>query len=239
MDASNPKGRMSLFADVESWVFDLDNTLYPHHTDLFAQIDDRIREYVMVLTDSTREEAQKIQKAYYHRYGTSLRGLMIEYGMDPDGFLEYVHDIDHSVVTPDPALGAAIARLPGRKFIMTNGTTKHAVKTAERLGILHHFEDVFDIVAADLLPKPNRETYDKFLAKHGIAPARAAMFEDLSKNLKAPAELGMRTVLIVPRGVREVFRDAWDEEGREAPHVQFVTDDIAAFLGDVLAIIGH
>lgn len=239
MDASTPRDRLDLFAEVESWVFDLDNTLYPHHTDLFAQIDDRIREYVMVLTDSTREEAQKIQKAYYHRYGTSLRGLMVEYGMDPDGFLEYVHDIDHSVVAPDPALGAAIERLPGRRFILTNGTTKHAVKTAERLGILHHFEDVFDIVAADLLPKPNRETYDKFLAKHGITPARAAMFEDLSKNLKVPADLGMRTVLIVPRGVREVFRDAWDEEGREAPHVQFVTDDIAAFLGDVLAVIGR
>jgi putative hydrolase of the HAD superfamily len=222
--------RRARFARVDEWVFDLDNTLYPAHTDLFAQVDVKIRAFVQQLLGSTADEAQRLQKDYYRRYGTTLRGLMIEHGITPDGFLEYVHDIDHSVVEPDPALGAAIARLPGRKFIMTNGTRRHAEKVAARLGITHHFTDIFDIVAADLLPKPHRETYDKFLAGAGIVPARAAMFEDLSRNLAVPHALAMATVLVVPHGAREVLREAWELEGRDDGHVDWVTDDLACFL---------
>lgn len=218
------------FEKVETWVFDLDNTLYPAHTDLFAQVDVKIRDYVVELLGATPDEAQRLQKEYYRHYGTTLRGLMTEHGISPDGFLEYVHDIDHSVVEPDPALGAAIARLPGRRFIMTNGTRRHAEKVADRLGITHHFEDVFDIVAADLLPKPHRETYEKFFGRAGIDPTRAAMFEDLSRNLAVPDELGMATVLVVPHGAREVMREAWEFDGRDAAHVQWITDDLAAFL---------
>ena len=218
------------FRGVDAWIFDLDNTLYPATTDLFAQVDVKIRDYVMELVGATSEEAHRLQKDYYRRYGTTLRGLMIEYGISPDGFLEYVHDIDHSVVDPDPRLGAAIARLPGRRFIMTNGTRKHAEKVADRLGITHHFEDVFDIVAADLLPKPHLETYEKFLGRAAVAPTRAAMFEDLSRNLEVPDALGMATVLVVPHGAAEVVREAWEFDGRDAPHVQWVTDDLAGFL---------
>ena len=218
------------FRGVDAWIFDLDNTLYPAATNLFAQVDVRIRDYVRELVGATPDEAHRLQKDYYRRYGTTLRGLMIEYGISPDGFLEYVHDIDHSVVGPDPRLGAAIARLPGRRFIMTNGTRRHAEKVADRLGITHHFEDVFDIVAADLLPKPHLETYEKFLARSAIAPRRAAMFEDLSRNLEVPDALGMATVLVVPQGAAEVVREAWEFDGRDAPHVQWVTDDLAEFL---------
>ncbi len=222
--------RRERFAQVDEWIFDLDNTLYPAHTDLFAQVDEKIRAYVSLLLGSTTDEAQRLQKDYYRRYGTTLRGLMIEHGITPDGFLEYVHDIDHSVVAPDPALGAAIERLPGRKFIMTNGTRKHAEKVAARLGITHHFTDIFDIVAADLLPKPAAATYDKFLAGAGIVPARAAMFEDLSRNLAVPYALGVATVLVVPHGAREVLRESWELEGREDAHVDWLTDDLAGFL---------
>lgn len=222
--------RRARFARVDEWIFDLDNTLYPAHTDLFAQVDEKIRAYVSKLLGSTQDEAQRIQKDYYRRYGTTLRGLMIEHHITPDGFLEFVHDIDHSVVDADPALGRAIARLPGRKFIMTNGTRRHAEKVAARLGITEHFTDIFDIVAADLLPKPHRETYDKFLAGAGIVAERAAMFEDLSRNLAVPHDLGMATVLVVPQGTREVLREAWELEGRDAVHVQWLTDDLAGFL---------
>ena len=218
------------FAHVDTWVFDLDNTLYPAHSNLFGQIDVRIRDYVAKLLSLDHDVAQTIQKDYYHRYGTSLRGLMVEHGVSPDAFLEYVHDIDHSAIDPDPALGRAIERLPGRKFIMTNGTRRHAEKTAERLGITRHFDDIFDIVAMDLLPKPHRDSYDKFLALHGIVGGRAAMFEDLARNLAVPHALGMRTVLVVPQGTREVFRDAWELDGASQPHVEFVTDDLTAFL---------
>ena len=110
------------FGHVTTWIFDLDNTLYPAHTNLFRQIDDRIRTFVARLLDLSHDDAQRVQKDLYHRYGTSLRGLMTEHGIAPDDFLEYVHDIDHSVLAPDPALAAAIAALPGRRFIMTNGT---------------------------------------------------------------------------------------------------------------------
>lgn len=221
------------FGHVRTWVFDLDNTLYPAHTNLFAQVDERIRDFVARLLGTSPEESQRLQRGYYKTYGTTLRGLMIEHGISPDEFLEYVHDIDHSAVAPDPALGAAIARLPGRRFIMTNGTRKHAENTARALGIGEHFEDIFDIVAAGLLPKPHRETYDAFLALHGIDPKVSAMFEDLSRNLEVPHALGMKTVLVVPQGTREVFREDWEMEGREEPHVEFVTDDLGPFVARI------
>ncbi|MBH0237482.1 pyrimidine 5'-nucleotidase [Methylobrevis albus] len=228
---------LRIFRGTEAWVFDLDNTLYPAHSNLFGQVDVRIRDYLAKLLDLAPEAANAVQKDYYRRYGTTLRGLMEERGVCPDDFLEYVHDIDHSVIEPDPALGTALAALPGKKYIFTNGSRRHAEKTVERLGIAGHFSDTFDIVAADLLPKPNRETYDRFLAATGVAPARAAMFEDLSRNLVVPHALGMHTVLIVPTGTREVFREAWELEGDVAPHVEFTTDDLAGFVAAVTAAI--
>jgi len=224
---------LRIFRGVEAWVFDLDNTLYPRETNLFAQVDTRIRDYVARLLSLSPDEAQALQKGYYRAYGTTLRGLMIEHQVDADEFLSYVHDIDHSPISPDPVLADAIERLPGKKFIFTNGSRRHAEKIAERLGVTRQFEDIFDIVAADLLPKPSRETYDRFLARTGVAPARAAMFEDLSRNLEVPHALGMLTVLVVPRGLAPVVHDAWELEGENAPHVDFVTDRLAGFVGRV------
>jgi putative hydrolase of the HAD superfamily len=229
---------LARFAGIDAWIFDLDNTLYPRHTNLYLQVDRRIRDFVQNLLKLGPEEAQRVQKDYYKRYGTTLRGLMVEHGILPDDFLEYVHDIDHSPVEADPALAAAIAGLPGRKFILTNGSRKHAEKVAERLGIPNHFEDIFDIVRSELLPKPARETYDRFLAATGVSPKTAAMFEDLSRNLVAPRALGMTTVLVVPGGTREVFHEDWEMEGRDADHVDYLTDDLGGFLEKVLAAIG-
>ncbi|MEM8552185.1 MAG: pyrimidine 5'-nucleotidase [Pseudomonadota bacterium] len=231
---ANPRD-LSAFDHVHTWIFDLDNTLYPSHTDLFAQVDEKMGDYVAKLLDLEREAAGKLQKDYYRRYGTTLRGLMVEHGIKPDGFLEFVHDIDHSRIVEDPHLADAIKALPGRRFIMTNGTTDHAARVIERLGITDHFEDIFDIVAADLIPKPAEEAYARFWGKHGIEANRAAMFEDLSRNLVVPSQHGMRTVLIVPEGTREVFREEWELEGRSAEHVEFVTDDLAGFLSRIVA----
>ena len=164
---------------------------------------------------------------------------MEERGIQPDDFLAYVHDIDHSPVEPDPVLAAAIAALPGRKFIFTNGSRAHAEKVAERLGFTDHFEDIFDIVRSELLPKPARATYDRFVAETGIVPARAAMFEDLSRNLEVPAALGMRTVLVVPS---PASARCWRTTGRwraaTPPYVDYLTDDLGGFLGEVLEAIG-
>jgi len=221
------------FDQVETWVFDLDNTLYPHHLNLWQQVDVRIRNYIAQFLEVTHEEAFRVQKDYYRRYGTSMRGLMAEHGLEPDAFLDYVHEIDHSPLEPNPALGAAIEKLAGRKLILTNGTRKHAAAVMQRLAIGHHFEDVFDIIAAELEPKPSPQTYERFLRCHEVQPARAAMFEDLARNLSVPHALGMTTVLVVPDGTREIFREDWELEGRNAPHVDHVTDDLVGFLQSI------
>ena len=218
------------FADVETWVFDLDNTLYPHHLNLWQQVDERIRAYIMEFLKLGREEAFRLQKDYYKRYGTSMRGLMTEHGMKADDFLNYVHAIDHSPLEPNPALGTAIEKLRGRKLLLTNGTRAHADAVMRRLDIHTHFEDVFDIIAAELEPKPLPQTYDRFLKLHGVDPARAAMFEDLARNLEVPHSLGMTTVLVVPDGAKEVVREDWELEGRDAAYVDHVTDDLTGFL---------
>jgi putative hydrolase of the HAD superfamily len=223
------------FGHVETWVFDLDNTLYPHHLNLWQQVDERIRNFVSDFLKLPKGEAFRLQKDYYKRYGTTLRGLMSEHGVDPDIYLEYVHQIDHSPLAPNPALGAALEKLPGRKLILTNGTRKHAEAVMQRLAIDQHFEDVFDIAAADLDPKPLPHVYERFLKRHAVAPTRAAMFEDLARNLEVPHALGMVNVLVVPEGQREVLREGWELEGRDAAHVDHVTDDLAGFIGGLLA----
>ncbi len=218
------------FANIDTWVFDLDNTLYPHHVNLWQQVDARIGEFIGNYLKVPPDEARRIQKDYYRRYGTSMRGMMTEHGVSADDYLAYVHQIDHSPLQPNPAMGAAIAKLPGRKLILTNGSTDHADKVLERLGIGSQFEAVFDIIAAELEPKPAPATYQKFLNRHGVAPKASAMFEDLARNLVVPHDLGMTTVLVVPDGSQEVVREDWELEGRDAAYVDHVTDDLTGFL---------
>jgi putative hydrolase of the HAD superfamily len=218
------------FDHVDTWVFDLDNTLYPHDLNLWQQIDDRIRAYVSDFLKVSGEEAFRVQKDYYKKYGTTMRGLMTEHHIDPDAYLDFVHKIDHSPLEPNAALGDALEQLPGRKLILTNGTKKHADAVMKRLDIDKHFEDVFDIIAAELEPKPSRRTYENFLSRHGVDPGKAAMFEDLARNLEVPHTLGMTTVLVVPPATREVVREGWELQGRDAPHVDHITEDLAGFL---------
>ena len=220
----------SRFAHVTDWVFDLDNTLYPHKTNLFSQIDLNMTAYVEELLQLPREEARKLQKELYREYGTTLSGLMQRHNIDPDDFLSKVHDIDYSWLVPDPALGEAIKALPGRKFIFTNGDRGHAERTAQALGILDHFDDIFDIVAAGLTPKPAPETYDKFVALHRIARREAVMFEDLARNLVVPKALGMTTVLVVPKNFEPTFSEIWERDPAWDDDVDYVTDDLAGFL---------
>ena len=223
---TSPRG----FAHIDTWVFDLDNTLYPHHLNLWQQVDARIEQFVGNWLKVTPSEARRIQKDYYLRYGTTMRGMMTEHGISADDFLSFVHKIDHSPLEPNPAMGAAITKLPGRKLILTNGSVDHVDAVLERLGLTGHFEAVFDIIAADLEPKPAPQTYQKFLSLHGVNPERSAMFEDLARNLVVPHQLGMTTVLVVPDGVKEVVREDWELEGPGERHVDHVTDDLTGFL---------
>ena len=225
--------RKRTFEHIETWVFDLDNTLYPHHVNLWQQVDVRIRDFVADYLKVSKDEAFRIQKDYYRRYGTTMRGMMTEHGVNADDFLAYVHEIDHSPLEPNPAMGAAIEKLPGRKLILTNGSRAHAGKVLERLGIDKHFEDVFDIVAAELEPKPAHRTYQRFLRMHGVNPEKAAMFEDLARNLVVPHDLGMTTTLVVPDGTKNVIREDWELEGRDAAYVDHITDDLTGFLAKI------
>ncbi|NWG91397.1 MAG: pyrimidine 5'-nucleotidase [Parvularculaceae bacterium] len=219
---------------VESWVFDLDNTLYPAECRLFSQIDRRMADFIRFSIRVDEAEARRLQKRYYVEYGTTLAGLMAEHGTPPDDFLDYVHDIDHSAVPHDARLKAAIAALPGRRFVFTNGSVAHAAKVLGRIGLDGLFDDVFDIKAADFTPKPHRGTYEKFLAACRIAPAAAAMFEDLAHNLEAAHDLGMTTILIAQDAAWFADEPADKRPARPGdarpPHVHHVTDDLAGFL---------
>jgi putative hydrolase of the HAD superfamily len=226
------------FDHVDAWVFDLDNTLYPASSRLFDQIDAKITAYIADRYGIDGLSARALQKYYYRTHGTTLRGLMAEDGLDPDGFLAFVHDIDHSVLVPAPELAAAIARLPGRRYVLTNGSRRHAESVAARLGLLELFDDVFDIAAAEFVPKPDRLAYEAFLRRHSIVPEKAAMFEDLSKNLVVPHTLGMRTVLVTAKEGEpdDMERLTAPDDAKAAPHVDHVTDDLTGFL-TALAIV--
>ncbi|WEK51393.1 MAG: pyrimidine 5'-nucleotidase [Candidatus Kaistia colombiensis] len=224
---------LARFADIRAWVFDLDDTLYSSHTGLFRQVGDRIQLYLQQFLSITPEEAVMVRRDYYRRHGTTLRGLIVEHGIAPDAFLDFVHDIDHSPLEPDPALVAAVERLPGRRFILTNGSRRHAERIMARIGFDQSFDDIFDIIRADFLPKPHPDTYARFLGQNGIDPATAVMFEDLPRNLEVPKSLGMATVLVIPRGTDAVPLEAW-ETSANAAHIDHLTDDLGAFLTRIL-----
>lgn len=217
---------------VTDWVFDLDNTLYPRECNLFAQIDILISHYMVGVTQLPFDEARALQKAYYRDYGTTLNGLMQLHEVDPDHFLNTVHAIDYSPVAAHPDLVDAIRALPGRKFILTNGDVGHARSVLNRLGKADElFEDIFDIRAMSYKPKPLPEAYEAFFRKHGIDARRAAMFDDLEKNLVVPHDTGMTTVQVI---AGEAFAheqvEAWELERTGGAHVHHMTADLAGFL---------
>lgn len=225
------------FSHVCEWVFDLDNTLYPSHCDLFVQMDKRITDYVMRVTGKEYDEAYKEQKLYYREHGTTLRGLMNVHGIDPHDYLNDVHDIDYSPVAPNPQLGKLIKALPGRKHIFTNGDVPHVERTLAALQIEDVFDEVFDITHAEFEPKPEPGPYDKFLRSHKIDPTRAAMFEDMARNLEVPKALGMATVLLVPQADEVSSRQAWEHHGRDADHIDHVSDDLNGFISRIIAVL--
>ncbi|MBB6252424.1 pyrimidine 5'-nucleotidase [Nitrospirillum iridis] len=184
------------FRHVDTWIFDLDNTLYPAACNLFAQVDVRIGAYIAQALGLDADAAKRLQKDYFRQYGTSLRGLMLNHGMPPEPFLEYVHDIDVSAILPQPGMADSLAALPGRKIIYTNGSRGHAENVMRRLGVADHFHAVFDIVAADYTPKPEAAPYTTLIQRHGIDPTRAVMVEDIARNLEPAAALGMATVFV-------------------------------------------
>ena len=190
---SLPRARRS-FGHIDTWIFDLDNTLYPASCRLYVEVEQRMARYIMDELKLDLEGAHALRRRYFQEHGTTLRGLMNEYGIEPRRFLDYVHEIDVSAVQPAPALGRALAALPGRKLVFTNGTRNHAERVLDRLELTRHFAAIHDIVAIDFQPKPNKAGYRTLIETYAIEPRRAAMIEDMARNLPPAAALGMTTI---------------------------------------------
>jgi len=210
-------------AMIESWIFDLDNSLYPHGSNLFELIDARMGEYIQRLLGLDPVEAHRVQKSYFHAHGTTLAGLMASHGVEPGEFLDFVHDIDLARLSADPGLVAALDRLPGRKFVFTNASEDYARRVLERLGLANAFDGLHDIHAMAYVPKPDPSAYAAICERHGIDPARALFADDMVRNLAPAKALGMTTLWV----------DNGSEQGPRAATADFVdyrTGDIAGWL---------
>lgn len=225
------------FGHVRNWVFDLDNTLYPAECDLFAEIDTRMTDFVSRLLKLPPDEARKVQKKYYADYGTTLAGLMTVHKIDPSDFLDHVHKIDLSPLPDLPKLRSALERLPGRKFVYTNGSRGHAEQVTDRMGLSHLFDGSFGIEDSDYVPKPRPASYAAFQKLHDVDPHGAIFFEDLARNLAPAKHVGFTTVLVhsekdwshEPIEARPAsLADVLGDDGPD--HIDYVTGDIAAFL---------
>lgn len=181
---------------IATWIFDLDNTLYPASANLFTRIDERMGAYIGRLLACDPVEARRVQKAYFHEHGTTLRGLMNHHDIDPHEFLGYVHDIEMDVLAEDVRVIEGIARLPGRKLVFTNGDAPYAGRVLDRLGLGTAFEAIYDIHATDYVPKPDPRAYAGLCAAYGIDPATALFVEDMARNLKPAKAIGMTTVWV-------------------------------------------
>lgn len=219
-----PNPAKPLFDHIKFWVFDLDNTLYPASSSLFSQIDIRMGKFIADHFNLSAENAYRLQKKYYREHGTTLRGLMDLHDVDPIEFLDYVHDIDYQVLKPSPELGEILRILPGKKVVFTNGDRNHAGRVLDRLGVRDCFDGVFDIVAANFIPKPEKASYEAMMKTLHIEGDKAAMFEDMACNLVPAHAIGMTTILVCDPMVSPKFPEG------DIPWVDCVVDDLPALL---------
>lgn len=204
---------------VDTWIFDLDNTLYPQECEFMALIDERMTLFVMRETGLAHAEARALQRRYLDEHGTTLAGLVAHHGIDPHAFMDEVHDVSLDRLSPDSELDLGLARLPGRRLVFTNGSAGHAERVLEHLGVRDRFEAVFHLEAADFTPKPRPGAYQTLIQAHAVVPTTSAFFEDSERNLKPAAELGMTTILVGPHAASST-----------APFVHYRTPTLAPFL---------
>lgn len=197
-------------------IIDLDNTVYPESAGVFRKVDQRINRYLEEKMGFPREEVNSLRAKYYSQYGTTLRGLMIHYKIDPNDYLEYVHDVDlNDLLSKDEKLNRILKKIPQKKVIFTNGSKAHAENVLRKLEIIDNFTNIFDIVAMDYIAKPNPQTYRKVIEKLKVEAVRCIYIDDIEKNLIPAKELGMKTVYVSNDG----------SDGK--PHVDFVIREIA------------
>ncbi len=217
---------MKELKNIKFWLFDLDNTLYSGATKVFDQVDKRMSDFISSKLNISKEEAKKIQKNYFVEYNTTLNGMIKNHKIDANEFLEFVHDIDLSFLKEDKHLDYEIDRIKGKKIIFTNGSRAHALNVTKRLGIERHFDDIFDIVSADFIPKPSLKTYKKIIEKYKIEPQYSIFIEDIARNLKPAYELGMKTVWIEND-------EPWAAEFSDSDFINYKTDKLSKFLKEI------
>tara|TARA_B100000579_G_scaffold208954_1_gene170669 strand:- start:958 stop:1629 length:672 start_codon:yes stop_codon:yes gene_type:complete len=214
---------MKIFKSIKYWIFDLDNTLYSGKTKVFEQVDKKMSKYISEKLNVSIEEARKIQKSYFYEYNTTLNGMIKNHKINANEFLDYVHDINIDFLKKDTKLSEELGKLNGKKIIFTNGSKKHAVNVTERIGIDQHFDDIFDIVESNFIPKPAIEPYNKLVEKHKIDPNLCVLVEDIARNLKPAYEMGMKTVWIEND-------EPWASKYSNGDFVNFKTNDLSEFL---------
>ena len=214
---------MNSFKLIKYWIFDLDNTLYSGKTKVFEQVDKKMSKYISSKLNVSVEKAKKIQKNYFYEYNTTLNGMIKNHKINPDEFLDFVHDINIDFLQKDPALGKEIEKLDGKKIIFTNGSKKHAINVTKQIGIDQLFDGIFDIVDAEFIPKPSMEPYKKLVKKHKIDPKLCVLVEDIARNLKPAYEMGMKTVWIEND-------EPWASKFSDSNFVNYKTDNLSEFL---------
>jgi putative hydrolase of the HAD superfamily len=214
---------MKIFNSIKYWIFDLDNTLYSGQTKVFEQVDKKMSKYISDKLNINLEEAKKIQKNYFYQYNTTLNGMIKNHKIDPEEFLEFVHDVDIDFLEKDLRLAEEIKKLDGKKIIFTNGSKKHAINVTKKIGIDKLFDGIFDIVSAGYVPKPSIEPYKKLVEEHKIDPKLSVLVEDIARNLKPAYEMGMKTVWIQNE-------EPWAKEFSDGNFIDYKTNNLSEFL---------
>ena len=205
------------------WIFDLDNTLYSGKTRVFDQIDKRMSKYISGKLNVSIVEAKEIQKKYFYKYNTTLNGMLKNHKINANEFLEFVHDIDIDFLKKDLTLSEELRKLEGKKIIFTNGSKKHALNVIRKIGIEQHFDDIFDIVDSNFVPKPTMEPYKKLVEKHNIDPNLCVLIEDIARNLKPAYEMGMKTIWIENN-------EPWAAKFSDSDFINYKTKNLTDFL---------
>jgi putative hydrolase of the HAD superfamily len=208
---------------IKYWIFDLDNTLYSGKAKVFEQVDKKMSKYISEKLNVNIVEAKKIQKNYFYEYNTTLNGMINNHKIDANEFLEFVHDVDINFLKKDKLLNEELMKLDGKKIIFTNGSRKHAMNVTRRIGIEQHFDDIFDIVDSEFVPKPDIVSYKKIVEKHKIDPKLCGFIEDIARNLKPAYEMGMKTIWIEND-------EPWAKKFSDSDFINYKTNNLPEFL---------
>ena len=219
---------MMLKNKINTWIFDLDNTLYSADSGIFQQVHTLMGEFISKNLNIDIKESKELQKKYYKQHGTTLRGLMDNHGIDPDHFLFEVHNLDYSIVGPNKELNEELEKLEGRKIIYTNANLQHAENVLEKLDLTHMFKEIFDIKSANYIPKPEILPYQKIITDFDIDSSRAAMFDDIAKNLVPAKKVGFASVWIDAG-----YENFSDDIANSKKYLDYETKDISKFLNQV------